>query len=210
MTQSAQTQRQLDLAARFPAAVFIAALVTALPVWWLIAIPILTAGAAPFARHAAHLPWTYLHAAAGTMMLFTGAGALWIGWTRRQFRFHRWIGGTYLLTGLATATAALALNIRNVHNDANSAWATGALAAAWLVTAAMAFRAIRNRRIDSHRDWVIRSYVLTWSFVFCRGLAYLPFKLDAEAQGAALWLTWIVPLLLCEVALQWRGGARRA
>lgn len=210
MTQSAQTQRPLDLLARFPGVIFIAALVTALPVWWLIAVPILSASGTPLGRHAGHIPWTYLHAAAGTVMLFTGAGALWIGWTRRQFRFHRWIGGTYLVTGLATTSAALALNIVNVHKDAALGWATGALAAAWLVTAAMAFRAIRNRRIDSHRDWVIRSYVLTWSFVFCRGLGYLPFKLDAPTQGAALWLTWIVPLLLCEVALQWRAGARRA
>lgn len=210
MTESTQTRRPLDLLARFPAVVFVAALVTALPVWWLIAIPILGASATPIGRHAGHIPWTYLHAAAGTVMLFTGAGALWIGWTRRQFRFHRWIGRTYLLTGLATTSAAVALNIVNVHHDLGLAYATSALAAAWLVTAAMAFRAILNRRIDSHRDWVIRSYVLTWSFVFCRGLGYLPFKTDPVTQGALLWLTWIVPLLLCEVALQWRSGARRA
>ncbi len=197
------------LAGFAPTVVFFAALVTAIPVWALLAPPILSGVGPALGRHAGHGPWTYLHAAAGTLMLFSGAAALWIGWTRRQFRFHRWVGGLYLVTGVVTCAAALLLNLRNVHDSIPQASATSALAAAWLLTAAMAFRAIRNRRIEAHRDWVIRSYVLTWSFVFCRGLGYLPIKLDGPTTDALLWLTWIGPLLLCEAALQWKAGARR-
>ncbi len=209
MTTTAPEPMAKRLARFAPAVVFAAALVTALPVWLLIAPPILTGAGPSLARHAGHGPWTYMHAATGSMMLFSGAAALWIGWTRRQFRFHRWVGGLYLVSGAAASAAALLLNIRNVHQSVAQASATGALAAAWLLAAAMAFRAIRNRRIDSHRDWVIRSYVLTWSFVFCRGLAYLPIKLDGPTTDALLWFTWIGPLLVCEAALQWKAGGRR-
>lgn len=195
------------LARHAPAVLFTAALLTAVPVWWLIAVPVLGAAPKAVARHVDHVPWVYAHAAAGTVMLFSGALALWIGWTRRQFAFHRWVGGTYLATGAVTALAALWLTTTNVHDDINLAAATGSLAAAWLLTASMGFRAIRNRRIETHKEWVIRSYVLTWSFVFCRGLGELPLNLSNEATNALLWGTWIGPLMLCEVVLQWsRGG----
>ncbi|MDB5471712.1 MAG: putative rane protein [Caulobacter sp.] len=209
MTAASEPRPRADLLKRLPAAVFVFALVTAVPVWWLVATPILGGAPAPFLRHAGHAAWTYLHAATGTVMLFSGALALWIGWTRRQFRFHRWVGGAYLLTGTFAAGVALALTVTDVHRNLALASATGTLAAAWLLTATMAFRAIRNRRIEIHRDWVIRSYVLTWSFVFCRGLGYLPLKLNDETQNALLWMTWIIPLLLCEAALQWRAGGPR-
>lgn len=43
--------------------------------------------------------------------------------------------------------------------------ATDTLELAWLAAAAMGWRAARNRRFASHREWMIRSYVLNWTFV---------------------------------------------
>ena len=192
-----------------PAVLFATALLTAIPVWWLIAVPVLGGAPARLARHLGHVPWVYVHALAGTVMLFSGALALWIGWTRRMFTFHRWAGGTYLVTGSVTALAALWLTVTNIHKDVALSSATGALAAAWLLTASMAFRAIRNRRIETHKEWVIRSYVLTWSFVFCRGLGELQLGISQDVSNALLWLTWIGPLMICEVALQWSNGGPR-
>ncbi len=74
----------------------------------------------------------------------------------------------------------------------------------WSIAAAMAWRAARNRRFDSHRDWTIRSFVLAWTFVFCR-LAQrgdLSPCLGAEGVTAGIWLYWVGPLFLCEAALQ--------
>jgi hypothetical protein len=190
-----------------PAAFFIAALVTAIPVWWIIATPVLSGAAEPFRRHLGHALWTYAHALTGTVMLFSGAAALWIGWTRKGFRLHRWVGGTYLVSGLLASGVVLGLNTIDVHHDIAVAAPMLGLAGAWLLAAAMAFRAIRNRRVDSHKQWVIRSYVLTWSFVFCRGLGVLPIDLAASAGPSLMWTTWIAPLLLCEALLQWRAGA---
>jgi hypothetical protein len=59
---------------------------------------------------------------------------------------------------------------------------------------------------------MIRSYVLTWTFVFCR-LAQrgeIFSGLGPEGLTAGIWLFWVGPLLLTEAALQWRRGGRAA
>jgi hypothetical protein len=76
----------------------------------------------------------------------------------------------------------------------------------------MGWRAGAHRRFESHRDWMIRSVVLTWTFVFCRlaQRAELFAPLGPEAVTASIWLYWVGPLSLTEVALQWRRGSRPA
>jgi uncharacterized membrane protein YozB (DUF420 family) len=79
----------------------------------------------------------------------------------------------------------------------------------WLAFSAMAWRAIRNRQIEQHREWMIRSYVVAWTFVFCR---FYTRAVPDVAQGSMndmIWVTWIGPVLLCEILLQWRRGSAR-
>ncbi|PKP35990.1 MAG: hypothetical protein CVT98_09710, partial [Bacteroidetes bacterium HGW-Bacteroidetes-15] len=69
-------------------------------------------------------------------------------------------------------------------------------------------RAIRLRRIIQHREWMIRTYIITLGFVLFRILNENAFIRDAmptfEERGAAcIWLSWTVPLFFAEVILQW-------
>ena len=130
---------------------------------WLIAVP--AVGPPRIARHVGHLPVLYGHIVNGAVMLISGAIALRIGLTRDWFRWHKPAGYTYLATGSIASVLAL---IRSFDTKHTPGLATGALAVVWLAFSAMAFRAIRNRRIDQHRAWMIRSYVAAWTFVFCR------------------------------------------
>jgi Predicted membrane protein (DUF2306) len=186
-----------------PGVLWALAIVTAAPIWWLVALPVLESGAVAHGNHALEVT---LHAAGGTLMLAAGALALYVGWTRRGFGAHRWIGYTYLIGGGAGAAMGLALSIMSPHKPDGLAAATGTLAAVWLAVAAMAWRAARNRRFEAHRDWVIRSYVLTWTFVFCRMVMRLPALADASGDTivATIWATWITPFVLCEIALNWK------
>lgn len=77
------------------------------------------------------------------------------------------------------------------------------------VAAVKAYRAVRNRRYDSHRDWMIRSYVLAWSFVFCRIVSRVPAVGELGDGQVFIRLSWIGPVLLCEAALPWRAGSRQ-
>lgn len=175
----------------------------------MIALPVLEGAKA--AAHEQHYLSVIAHAAGGTAMLFVGAAALYIGLARTAFRFHKIAGYFYLSGGALGAGSGLALSILNPHPLPGAAIATGLLATVWLTTAAMALRAALNRRFDSHRQWMIRSYVLTWTFVFCRIVMNSPFgkTFDPAMIVATIWATWITPLILCEIALQWSAGARR-
>ena len=147
-------------------------------------------------------------------MLFLGLANLYVGTTRKHFRYHKLIGRLYLIGGAFGAISAMVITGSLAHNTPG----TGALssisislltlATAWLLAAAMAYRAARNRRYDSHRDWMTRSYILVWSFVFCRLASRVPAVEHIGGEDAMIWLTWVGPLVLCEVALQWRAGAR--
>ena len=170
---------------------------------WLIAVPAF--GPPRIARHVGHLPVLYGHIVNGAVMLISGAIALRIGLTRDWFRWHKPAGYTYLATGSIASVLAL---IRSFDTKHTPGLATGALAVVWLAFSAMAFRAIRNRRIDQHRAWMIRSYVAAWTFVFCR---FWTRVMPSELQGGEtdmIWTTWVMPLFLTEMLLQWNAGAK--
>lgn len=192
------------------ALLFGGAVLTSLPIWWLHAWPVLTF--ASLSDHARHYGVLYVHALGGTAMLAAGGIALYLGWTGRRGWPHKTAGYAYLVGGGLGAITALALSLRPVHRPYSLGVATATLAVVWLVFAAMAWRAAWNRRFDSHREWTIRSYVATWTFVGCRVAQFAPPfpSLGLEGVTAGIWLYWIAPILICEVALQWSRGARLA
>jgi len=159
-------------------------------------------------HHAGHFASVYMHALGGTAMLFAGAAALSFAAARRIGRWHRWLGRAYLVAGGVGAGLGLALSISEPHPLPGVGLATGVLAATWLAVAAMGYRAARNRRFDQHRDWMVRSYVLTWTFVFCRIVMRTLPEADPATIVGIIWAAWIIPLVACEIALQWRAGAR--
>jgi hypothetical protein len=187
--------------------------------WWLIALPVLSLSNAE--KHATHFPQVFIHAVCGTIMLVIGAINLYLGATRQHFRLHRPFGLAYLLGGSIGAVSAIVLALGNGHRKPTLAfaveplrssdlgWALATLGAAWLACAAMGYRAALNRRIPSHQAWMIRSYVLVWSFVLCRLIGQVPSFPELGSGGAIAWLSWTVPLMICEVTLQWQSGRRQ-
>lgn len=167
----------------------------------LIAGPALTTG---WSGHAGHHAMLAAHIAGGTGMLLLGAIGLRIGLTRQGFGWHKRVGYAYIGAGSMASVTAL---VRSFDTPHTPGIATGTLAVVWLAFTAMAFRAIRNRRIDQHREWMIRSYVVAWTFVFCR---FTERAMPEDAQlglSDMIWLTWVGPVLLAEIMLQWKRGA---
>ena len=92
-------------------------------------------------------------------------------------------------------------------------WALGfsllSLATAWVTTAGMAYYAIRKGRIQIHKEWMVRAYVVTFAFVTFRILNdYGPtsrLQPDSDRTVTIGWACWVLPLLVTEVVLQLRG-----
>jgi len=150
--------------------------------------------------------WLVLHITGGIIALTVGVFQLWLGLTKRVALLHRALGKLYV--GVIAAGSAggfyLALTI-----SANPPYAAGlfTLCVAWVVTTSMAVLAIRRRNVPQHREWMMRSYAVTFAFVtfrfgvdllVSRGLA------ASDAQGIMAWACWAVPLLLLEPLLQLR------
>ncbi|HEY0459565.1 MAG TPA: DUF2306 domain-containing protein [Pyrinomonadaceae bacterium] len=182
--------------------------------WWLIAFPVATFGNAE--KHSGHFGWLFFHMLGGTIMLFLGLSNLYIGTTGKYFGFHKILGRIYLVGGALGAIAAMVIMTSTAHKTAGASVFTNTtislltLATAWLVAAGMSYRAVRNGRYDAHRDWIIRSYVLAWSFVFCRLASRVPVVENMGGGTAFIWLSWVAPLIVCEIALQWRDGAGKS
>lgn len=149
------------------------------------------------------------HITGGTLALFCGPFQLWSGLRDRHLRVHRVTGYLYVAGVALAGGAAIYLGFFTQPRDFGVAlWA---LAAAWWTTVGMAFLAIRRRRISAHREWMIRGYVVTFAFVAFRWWVDLPIfaSLGDSRYATVGWLCWVGPLLIAEVALQWRRTVGR-
>jgi hypothetical protein len=70
----------------------------------------------------------------------------------------------------------------------------------------MAYWAVRSRNFVQHREWMVKSFVVTCGFTSFRLLDKLlieKFHVDgAVASDLMAWACWSVPLLITEVILQ--------
>lgn len=150
--------------------------------------------------------WLLPHIAGGTLALFLGPLQFWAGLRARHPAFHRILGRLYVL-GIAIAGATgFYLSFNTTPADFGVALFT--LSFAWWLTVGMAFLAIKRRRFDAHRAWMIRGYVVTFAFVAFRYLFELPLfePLGAARASTVVWLSFVPALLVTEAVLQW--GAR--
>ena len=79
-----------------------------------------------------------------------------------------------------------------------------ALAIAWWVAVGVALAAVKQYRIEAHKAWMIRGYVVTFSFVTFRMLIEMPlWSMVGDARLAvALWVSWVAPSTVTEIILR--------
>lgn len=155
--------------------------------------------------------WLLLHVASGIVALLVGPFQFWSGLRRRFARLHRAIGRVYLTSIAVSALAAFVLIHRT---EVGRVFATGllGLAIAWVSTSGLALWAIRIGQVAKHREWMIRSYVVTFGFVTFRlihdALIALQIGTSVDRANLASWLCWTVPLLAVEILLQGKKRLR--
>jgi uncharacterized membrane protein len=171
------------------------------------AAPYVVPDALHAARYTSARPWLLLHIASGAVALLVGPVQLWLGLARRSPGLHRRLGMTYASSVALGSIAAFALAAQT-----RLGWVVGAglsgLGTAWLTTTALAVLAIRRGLTAQHREWMIRSYVVTFAFVtfraFWAGLQAMGVGTLPEQLAAASWFCWAVPLMVTEAVLQGR------
>lgn len=162
-----------------------------------------------------HAVAAYAHFMGGAIALAAGAFQL-NAWLRGRFiAAHRWLGRLYVVAILAGGAAGFRLALSSTAGPIAQA-GFALLAVCWLVCTVNAYRHIRQGHLAAHRDWMIRSYAVTWSAVTLR--IYIPVSLLAQvpmemAYPAISWLCWVPNLFVAEALIRWRAagsGSREA
>jgi len=155
--------------------------------------------------------WLLMHMTGGMVALLIGPSQFWTGFRMRYARLHRWMGRIFLGGVLLGSIGAYRMAIGTSYG-----WSFGfallALATAWFTSAAMALYAILKGQVPVHKEWMVRTYVVTFAFVLDRVLAdtYPGPVLQPQGDVAvwALWTSWVIPLMFTEIILQLRRMRR--
>ena len=153
--------------------------------------------------------WLVGHLLGGMTAILIGPFQFVSKFRNRYLKTHRLMGKIYIIAIIIGSLCAFYMSF-TVALQVNIAWSIALffLALPWLISVLMAYRMVRLKRIPQHREWMIRSYVITFAFVLFRFLSEsslansLMEKFD-ERGPTCIWLAWAVPLFFTEVILQW-------
>src|SRR5262245_30937024 len=150
--------------------------------------------------------WLLTHIAGGLVALLSGPVQLWLGLHDVKVHVHRRLGLVYIAGMAIGSVGAVGLALQT---EGGLIFGSGLffLAVAWITTTSLAYVAIRKGLVDQHREWTIRSYVVTFAFVTFRvgQVAMIGAGLPLPtALGVMAWACWAVPLLMTEAVIQWR------
>src|SRR6201990_3293415 len=147
------------------------------------------------------------HTLAGIFALLIGPINFSSRIRQRHLQLHRILGRIYIISVFIGSFTGIAL-----------AWGRPAVpgtsmqAAAWIVCTTAAFITARNRQIVQHRQWMARSYAVTFTFVSSRVLnlwpRYWSHLGDSFAAVGVIAFT-LASLLIVEVGLHWHELTNR-
>ena len=142
------------------------------------------------------------HTLCGVIALLSGPIQFSSRFRRRHLKFHRVLGRIYVVSVFIGAATGVALAAGRPGFSG-----TSMQAAAWVVCTTAAFLTARNRQILQHRQWMVRSYAVTFTFVSSRVLNLWPRYWrhlgDTFAAVGVIAFT-LASLLIVDLGLNWR------
>ena len=141
------------------------------------------------------------HTLAGTFALLVGPLQFSTRFQQRHLTVHRVLGRIYVASVFVGSFTGIAL-----------AWGrpglpgTSMQAAAWIVCTTAAFLTARNRQIAVHRQWMARSYAVTFTFVSSRVFNLVPAywsHLGDVLSAVGVIAFTLASLLIVDIGLNW-------
>ena len=141
------------------------------------------------------------HTLAGMLALLIGPLQFSSRFRQRYLNIHRVLGRVYVVSVFVGSFTGIAL-----------AWGrpglpgTSMQAAAWMVCTTAAFLTARNRQIVPHRQWMARSYAVTFTFVSSRVLNLVPAywsHLGDVLSAVGVIAFTLASLLIVDLGLNW-------
>jgi uncharacterized membrane protein len=142
------------------------------------------------------------HTLAGIFALLLGPVNFSSRIRQRHLTLHRVLGRIYVVSVFVGSFTGIAL-----------AWGrpglpgTSMQAATWIVCTTAAFLTARNRQIAAHRQWMARSYAVTFTFVSSRVFNLVPAywsHLGDVLSAVGVIAFTLASLLIVDIGLNWR------
>ncbi|WP_370090343.1 DUF2306 domain-containing protein [Ekhidna sp.] len=150
--------------------------------------------------------------AAFHMHFIGGAVALGLGWTQflKNFRAkhlstHRLLGYVYFVSIVMVSAPGAFYLAYYANGGFNNVLGFGMMAVCWFAFTIIAFIRVKNRDIDAHERWMIRSFAVTLGAVTLR--IFMPLMIisgipETEAYQAIAWFCWVPNLFVAEWIIQ--------
>jgi uncharacterized membrane protein len=151
--------------------------------------------------------WVFPHIVLGIVATIIGPFQFIPKIRNKYLKIHRQLGRIYIISTVLSGIAGMYMA---ATSDVNLPYAVGLfmLGVTWVTSSIMAFVSIKNRKVDLHKDWMIRSYVITFAFVSFRFVEDILMALEIGTRLEVLvlmsWACWAIPLFITEVFIQGR------
>lgn len=151
--------------------------------------------------------WLFPHIVLGIIATLIGPFQFISQIRNKYLKTHRQLGRVYIVSVILAGISGMYLA---VTSDVNLPYAVGlfGLGFTWSISAIMAFVSIKNKKVELHKDWMIRSYVITFAFVSFRFVEDILMALEIGTRLEVLvlmsWACWAIPLFITEVFIQGR------
>lgn len=151
-------------------------------------------------------PWLLLaHGVCGALALLLAPFQFSTRLRQRYLWVHRLIGRLYVV-GVAIA-APLAIPIAIILGPPVLVMAASIQASGWILTTATGLYCVRTGRIQSHREWMMRSYPFALVFLVVRVLNAIPAiaRMGELGRVSVVWSVIAVACFLPSFLIAWRG-----
>jgi len=158
-----------------------------------------------------YLPFYYSHVLVASVILVSGIFQLHPVSRKRFPTIHKWLGYFYVM-GILFFAAPGGLVMSFFIDRGPIVLASFLLQTfAWFYCTAMAFDKIRKKNIVAHRDWMWRSYALTFAAITLRLYVFVTsWSIDhtqAESYATIAWLSWVPNLIAAEFYIRSQRAA---
>lgn len=148
----------------------------------------------------------YTHVLGGGLALFVGWTQFVKQWRRNHILLHRNLGRLYIYMVMLSGIAGVYMAFY-ASGGLISQLGFLCLGIGWLWTTILAYRAIRQQKVNDHFRWMTYSYALCYAAVTLR--VYLPileviFNDFYTAYKMVAWLAWVPNLIVAYFLIKWQ------
>lgn len=144
------------------------------------------------------------HITSGGGSLILGIIQFWPKLRNYSWKLHRIIGFLYLLAVLVSSFCAVILAFTTSYEvNLPYAFSLQIWVSVWISATGIAYYHAIRKKFKLHKEWMIRSYIVTLAFVVSGLTLKIPYVKNLgsfeEISPSLFWMGWAVPLYIYEI-----------